>query len=106
MTLTLEIAPEVEARLRDKAKRRGMAVDAYLLDLAARDEPIERDETDLDAAMRAGAEIMAPLYAESLATGGELTAATTAPGDFHEYSAEELAAMEAGKFEQPLRRAA
>ena len=38
MTLTLEIAPEVEAALKEKAKRRGMAVDAYLLDLAARDE--------------------------------------------------------------------
>ncbi len=38
MTLTLEIAPEVEAALQAKAQRRGMAVDAYLLDLAARDE--------------------------------------------------------------------
>ena len=39
MTLTLEISPTLEAQLRDKAARRGMAVDAYLLDLAARDEP-------------------------------------------------------------------
>jgi hypothetical protein len=43
--------------------------------------------------MRASAEIMAPLYAESLANGGELTAITTASGDLHEYTADELEAM-------------
>ncbi len=94
MTLTLEIAPEIQAALEMKARRRGLALDAYLLDVAMRDESGD------------GLGEIAALYAESLATGGELTAATNAGGELHEYSADELAAMEAGEFARPLRRAA
>ena len=86
-----------------KARRRGLDVDALLVELAKREATAP---DDLDEAMLAGADIMAPLYAESLAAGGELTAASNGQQDIHEYSAEELAAMEAGEFEQPLRRAA
>lgn len=39
MTLILELAPEIEARLRAKAQQRGLSLDAYLLELAERDEP-------------------------------------------------------------------
>jgi excisionase family DNA binding protein len=34
------------------------------------------------------AQAMAPIYAESLASGGQLTAITTAPGDFYESESE------------------
>lgn len=98
MTLTLEIAPEIEAALTEKARRAGEALPAYAVRVLARDAeaPEARD----------GLEEIAALYEESLVSSGELTAATTAPGDLHEYSADELAAMEAGEFAQPLRRAA
>ncbi|HET6381782.1 MAG TPA: hypothetical protein VFJ58_00185 [Armatimonadota bacterium] len=43
MTLTLEIAPEVERVLEEKARRRGMALAAYLLDLAHRDAAPENE---------------------------------------------------------------
>lgn len=37
MTLTLEIAPEIEGVLEIKARRRGLALAAYLIDLAQHD---------------------------------------------------------------------
>jgi len=37
MTLTLELSPEVEQALQAKARRRGLALEAYLLDVAVRD---------------------------------------------------------------------
>ena len=42
------------------------------------------------------------LYWDSLSQGGELTASTRFQEDLHEYSAAELAEMEAGAFERPL----
>ncbi len=103
MTLTLEITPEIEATLQCVAASHGQSLSDYAAELLAQ---AAQNANDLDEAMRAGADIMAPLYAESLATGGELTAASNNNQDIHEYGAEELAAMEAGEFEQPLRRAA
>lgn len=73
MTLTLELSPETEARLRANAAQYGLPMDAYLLDLAAQDAQEFNDWQALDRV------------------------------DLHEYSAEELAAMEAGLFERPLR---
>ncbi len=46
MTVNLEIMPEVEALLRDNARRRGLALDAYLLDLAQRDAAPETETTE------------------------------------------------------------
>lgn len=57
--------------------------------------------TKWDAWQRA-AKKAAPYYEQSLREGGELTALSDAQADIHEYSAEELAAMEAGAFERPL----
>ena len=48
MTITLEIEPETEARLRDKAKAQGLDLPAYLLELAERDA-YEAEESDSDA---------------------------------------------------------
>lgn len=48
MTITLEIAPETEARLRDKATAQGLDLAAYLLELAERDA-YEAEESDPDA---------------------------------------------------------
>ncbi len=42
-------------------------------------------------------------YSRSLQSVGELTAFTRFQEDIHEYDAAELAAMEAGEFERPLR---
>lgn len=42
------------------------------------------------------------IYSQSLKTNGELTAATMYEEDVYEYSAQELADMEAGVFERPL----
>ncbi len=53
MTLTLEIPPETEAALKDKAMRRGLSLDAYLLDLAARDTSVQDLPTTRLAAVRA-----------------------------------------------------
>ncbi len=91
MTLTLELAPEVEAQLLLKARRRGLALPDYVRQLAERDaEAVSNEQATKDAAMTAGAEIMATLYAESLAQGGELTAFSQQQEDLHEYSDEEL----------------
>jgi hypothetical protein len=43
------------------------------------------------------------LYSESLKKDGGLTAFSGAQEDLHDYSAEELAAMEEGQYERPLR---
>ena len=64
----------LELALRDMAKRRGVK-----------------------ASDKVGA-----LYWNSLSQSGELTASTRFQEDLHEYSAAELAAMEAGEFERPL----
>ena len=37
MIVTLELSPEIEARLRHHAKQQGLAIEAYLLELASRD---------------------------------------------------------------------
>jgi hypothetical protein len=104
MTLTLEIAPEVEAALTAQAQQAGTSLPDYV---AARlTELAEADSLEPNDLNPNGLEEIAALYEQSLAEGNELTAATSAPSDLHEYSAEELAAMENGEFEQPLRRAA
>lgn len=82
MTHTIEFSPEVEARLQELAQQRGASVEA----VAAQ---------ELAAVLGAG-EPVANLYARSIAEGGELTAFSHAQEDLHEYSAEELAAMDAG----------
>jgi predicted DNA-binding protein len=88
MTLTIEVAPEEEQALAAKARRNGQTVNEYLRDLVKRDVEVVEVET---------------LYAESLATDGDLTASTRIQEDVHEYSPDELATMEAGLFERPLR---
>jgi len=49
MTIILEIAPETESRLRDKATAQGLDLPAYLLELAERDAYEEVEESDPDA---------------------------------------------------------
>jgi hypothetical protein len=39
MSITLQLPPEIEARLRASAARRGQSVEEYLIWLAARDNP-------------------------------------------------------------------
>lgn len=51
MTLTIEVTPEMEARLRQKAARRGETLDDYLLGLANRDE----DTQDIPVSSRLAA---------------------------------------------------
>jgi hypothetical protein len=53
MTLTLEIPPETEAALQEKAQRRGLSLDAYLLDLAKRDASTKETASSRLAAVRA-----------------------------------------------------
>jgi hypothetical protein len=98
MTLTLELSPEIEAQLLSKARQRGLALPDYLRQLAERDvqddaQALMNEEAEREDAWRAGAEIMAPIYAESLASGGELTAFSAVQEDVHEYSDEELQSM-------------
>jgi hypothetical protein len=91
MTLTLD--REIEQLATAQAARRGVPVEKYLSDL------VQRDANNGNGAQST----LNELYAQSLANSGELTALTTAPGDIYEYSAEDLAAMESGEFERPLR---
>ena len=44
MTLTLELAPEVESRLRKKAEKAGQSLPEYLIAIA--DAEVEEEETD------------------------------------------------------------
>ena len=120
MTLTLDVAPEVERALAAKAARAGLPLGEFLRRLIERVAFDEFDEVGasangkaaappaqptaqpiqfsddretrnaqiralfhappevIEATLRAGAEAMAPYYAESLAEGGELTEMTTA----------------------------
>lgn len=55
MTLTLEIPPEKEATLQEKASRRGLSISAYLLDLVERDNGTnETASSRLDAVRSIG----------------------------------------------------
>jgi hypothetical protein len=76
MTLQLEIAPDVKAALEAKAQRAGVPLKAYAARVLARE-------------------------AGRGAAGGN-GSSHNAQSDLHEYSADELAAMEAGEFEAPL----
>jgi hypothetical protein len=77
----LSQASVVELALRDLAKRRGVAIDKVSIEKA-----------DSGAAV----------YSDSLSNGGELTASSASQEPLHEYSAGELAAMDAGEFQRPL----
>ena len=69
MTLTLDIAPEVEAALTEKARRRGLALTAYLLDAALRDEA--KEPGDAEKARLAAIEAVAGKYAHlSISSAG------------------------------------
>lgn len=48
MNVTLDIPPDTEARLREKATRHGQALPDYLLTLAESDVFEERDRTDAE----------------------------------------------------------
>ncbi len=61
MPYTIELAPEVEQALEEKAQRYGVAPDEYLRDLIERAMASDPDE-------------VAMLYADSLANNGALTA--------------------------------
>ena len=65
MTLTLEIAPEIEAALAEKARRRGLALTAYLVDAALRDEVETKTEVPANAeqARQAAIKALAGKYA-------------------------------------------
>ncbi len=98
MTLILELTPEVEAQLKEKARRHGLEPSAYLIELVMRDEPTEpvilsADRQERNAQIRAllqapravveatlqnGAAVMAPYYEQSLVENGELTEMTAA----------------------------
>ena len=92
MTHTIETTPDVDRALEAKAARRGVPVDVLLRGLVsdfARTPDVPASEA------------IAALYADSIATGGELTALSSGQEDIHQYSADELAAMEGGLFENP-----
>lgn len=67
MTLTLELSPESEARLRKNAARHGKDVADYLLTLAENDPPIDltefRDQADFEDSVAAIREGLADLDA-------------------------------------------
>ncbi len=87
MTHVLEFPPAVEQALETNARRRGVSSDEYLRAVVARE--VELDE-------------IGDLYGDSIESGGEMTASTRFQDDLHEYSPDELAAMEAGEFARPL----
>lgn len=93
MTHMIELAPEVERVVKEKAQRQGIAPEQYLRDL-------------IESAVTSKTDEVAILYEESVRTDGALTAFLKAQEDLHEYSADELAAMESGEFATPLNKAA
>ncbi len=90
--LTLEPKPALEAALQAEAIRRGVEVPDLALQIL---------EAGLEAAPTSPDEIVS-YYVESLAAQGDFTASTRFQEDIHEYSLEELAAMERGEFRRPL----
>lgn len=116
MTLTLEIPETLERTFREAAKRRGIAPEKYFAELverAAKASTVLADAPAINGTTTNGtgaqstlsrwseaAERLAPLYEQSLREDGELTAFSTAPADVYEYSADDLAAMEAGTMER------
>jgi plasmid stability protein len=87
MTLTLNLPSDVESELQKRAIAEGLPVEAVALEV-------------LSAGLRQNT--LASLYAYSLSTDGDLTALSAHQEDVHDYSADELAAMQAGQFERPL----
>ena len=47
MALTLHLSPELEQRLKQEAKRQGLALDAYALQLLAQSLPPKDQQTEL-----------------------------------------------------------
>jgi hypothetical protein len=87
MTLTLDLPTEIETQLQERATAEGVPVEAIALEV-------------LSSGL--GQSTLSSFYARSLATGSDLTAFSAHQEDIHEYSADDLAMMEAGQFERPL----
>jgi hypothetical protein len=90
---SFRLSPTARGLLAALADNSGLS-HASVLEMALRDMAKRRGVKATD---KVGA-----LYWDSLSQGGELTASTRFQDDVHEYSRDELAAMEAGAFERPL----
>lgn len=90
---SFRLSPTARGLLAALADNSGLS-HASVLEMALRDMAKRRGVKTSD---KVGA-----LYWNSLSQSGELTASTRFQEELHEYSADELAAMEAGEFERPL----
>ncbi len=87
MTITIEIAPEEEARLREKAARQGQDVDSYLQALAQREAaPIEAEKSGKKQTLATSLADLIGSVDSSLTNGGQVShAAENVSEEFTNY---------------------